>query len=444
MLDKKIEENIGISGEFVLNLFLNTDGAKNALADFQGDCLKSALFVGKCFNQAFSAAKAAVADVLVYSSEMIEASKKVQVDVQSLSAFVNTIGLLGTIGDPLQETRSGLEALMDLMKEAQAGDNLLTFGAGLSVKIMNDEGKLKNPLDTFYEIQQKLWEIDNPEERMAAASGLNLGRAMTKALSADKQAYQATYRDGSVNGIISENTLSYVQQMNSSISSMKQSWTDFGNVMVKNMVEPMTEVSGLVRETVNDLSDPDNGALNAVQKIIALLIFTAKILKKTVAELYNGGKKTAETAVSAFLPEGSKKVKMIEEMTNEEYALEHDVTVDFARTVRKNRKDFMEKGVMSEWPLISKKLGMEEWMDLIFNIRPMTMDPFPVNQDIQNKILLELISESAKYNSGLKGMAGSKQDNSRVINIHNTINCRDEKDALSISAVIRQSVSGLV
>lgn len=441
-----LKKELSITNEFVMNLFLNTEAAKASLADFQGDCLAAAFFVGNCFNQAFVVAKTAFADLLNYSSEISNFSGKINTNVQRLSAFVNTLALLGTIGNPFNEAKEGLQALKSLMDDARDKNQLLKFGTGLSVEVTGENGEMKDPLDVFNAIQQKIWNIEDSTGRLSAAVSLKLGQSMTKVLATDKETYQKKYQEGSRSGVISENTLNNVQLMNSALASVKQTWTDVGNMILVNMIDPMKEFSGLIKESVEDISDPDNGALEAIQKIVGAILFLLKVVKKIVAELYKSAKESVSSVTSFVLQGGGNQngIKMIEEMTNEEYALKHNISVNSARQIRKNRKELMEEGKLpSGYQLPHKPLKVDEWLDIFYNMTPPTMDTFPTHEEIQNKILLDVLSESAKYNAGLKNIS-SKNDNSRVININNTINCRNEKDALSISAVIRQSVSGLV
>lgn len=420
-----------------MNLFLNTEAAKDTLADFQGECFAADSFVGKCFNQAFVMAKSAVVDVLNYSSEINKFAEEMNINVQETSAFVNTIALLGTIGDPFDETRMGLKSLISLMHSAKK-NGFLEFGAGLSVKVTDDEDILRDPLKVFHEIQEKIWKIENPEERMAAASGLKLGKGLTKALTVDRQTYQKKYQEGSSNGVISGNTLDKAEQMNSVLASIKQTWTEIGNMLLGNMINPMKEYSDLIREAVKDFSDPDNGAMEAIQKIVKGILFLLKILKEAIAKLYNAAKNSVDTTVSAFLPENKKEIRMIETMTNEEYALEHNIPVDTVRTIRKNRQQYMETGVMPQEPLSPKKLAVDEWLDLAYSLEAPTMDAFPQNQYLQNKIFLDIFSELSKYNSGIKNT-----NSSRVVNVHNTINCHGENLGQALSSVVRQSVSAI-
>ena len=343
----------------------------------------------------------ALADIYTQTKKLADFSSTFSLPVEEVSRFSNVLSMFGgNTDESINDLKSLQQAITDFKTTSSGALVSVAAQIGLS---LTDADKAKSSIQLFDDIRAKFKKLSETGQlKVAQELGLS-SPATLQMLRASDEEYGKIRKQAEQMNVVNQGTADKVTQLSRILATMKQQWYGVGTVILDFVLKPLQQIGNALAwfnnqsETTRKLFIGISGAMLLFKPAVDVFVFlksgivgliaplklvfaliaanpiTATIAAIALGIVYFDDIKAAMDRfiatgtpfsnfcrgliddinlvltpinklgeamgwVAAKLTGGVK--KPIEEMTDEEYADQQGISVEQARTIRKNREAF--------------------------------------------------------------------------------------------------------
>lgn len=362
----------------------------------------SQTFIGKFGGiAAIGGGVKALADIYTQTKKLADFSSTFSLPVEEVSRFSNVLSMFGgNTDESINDLKSLQQAITDFKTTSSGALVSVAAQIGLS---LTDADKAKSSIQLFDDIREKFKKLSKTGQlKVAQELGLS-SPATLQMLRASDEEYGKIRKQAEQMNVVNQGTADKVTQLSRVLATMKQQWYGVGTVILDFVLKPLQQAAVFLSwfnnqsETTKKLFVGISGALLLFKPAVDVFVFlksgivgliaplklvfaliAANPITATIAAIALGIVyfDDIKAAMDRFLATGTPfsefcrgliddinlvltpinklgeaigwvtaKIsggvkKPIEEMTDEEYADQQGISVEQARTIRKNREAF--------------------------------------------------------------------------------------------------------
>lgn len=363
----------------------------------------SQTFIGKFGGiAAIGGGVKALADIYTQTKKLADFSSTFSLPVEEVSRFSNVLSMFGgNTDESINDLKSLQQAITDF--KTTGGGALRAVSAQVGLSLTNADGSMKTSMQVIDDLRGKFKGLSQSAQlKVAQELGLS-SPATLQMLRASDEEYGKIRKQAEQMNVVNQGTADKVTQLSRILATMKQQWYGVGTVILDFVLKPLQQAAVFLSwfnnqsETTKKLFIGISGALLLFKPAVDVFVFLKSGIVgliaplKLVFALIAANPITAiiaaialgivyfddiKAAMDRFLATGTPfsefcreliddinlvltpinklgeaigwvaaKIsggvkKPIEEMTDEEYADQQGISVEQARTIRKNREAF--------------------------------------------------------------------------------------------------------